>query len=52
MTGYELNLVVNKTHNEPFCPMSTSPKHKFIATFNNSNDCVNKMAFLSLHRAS
>ena len=46
MKGYELKWIVNKTHNEPFFPMSTSPKHLFIARFNISNDCMNKMALL------
>jgi len=46
MKGHELNLIANKTHSEPFCPMSTSPKHLFIARFNNSNDCVNRMRSL------
>jgi hypothetical protein len=46
MKGRELNMIANKTHSEPFCPMSTSPKHLFMARFNNSNDCVNRMGSL------
>jgi hypothetical protein len=46
MKVYELNWMVNKTYNEPICPMSTSPKHLFIARFNNSTECVNRMGLL------
>jgi len=46
MKVHELNWIVNMTHNEPFCPMSTSPKHLFIARFNSFNDCVNRMGLL------